>query len=1706
MIYCPNINLEGWKKMESRLGDSAYYYYYLNDGEYLTDQQIDSILNNETKINKPNVVFEFKGVHLLIKNLDIAKSLWKKIPNKKEFWDKIQNKLQIPKDQIELLKITEGNSLEEIILNFASNYNYTIEINTAKDASEKAKKDSWSRAVEQGLNPWEEGIDNDFQGEPTQYYSNLTVNEDFYKNNPDWEYKEQRITTPLITPSIKGHAQFAQDNDIGWFRAWYNKKTGEVHVLEVQSDLFQKGRNKEDLITAEEFESPNDVQYQHIETGELITGEDLFYGGYTEQEKSKYKIKPFENKQNKNTSENQFLQLLNKNNNWVTFFIKSIIQDSIKKGYEKVLFPTGNTASKVEGHTTLEEFKKQKEDRIKELEKQKQEHLKNKNDIGKEFPINTPEGIDDIFDVYTEEHYNNKTKSLDTEINQLKQELERVEREGFGALRPIYNFYENTVTNILKKQGYNPVLITDEYGNTWNEITLDKSTQGLILLNIDNNKTDIKPKDIGLHKKEISGQQTINVKKKVEEFNKKNGRSIFVNFKRMGQSDLYTWEIVDKAGGQTKMFSLEETPERLTDEQLEDKLKVFLERHGISVEVYENLKLRGISVNGFADILNRVIKLDKNVGVDVFTEEVAHFAIELLGDSDRLVQSLMKMIENTDYYTKVKDQYAHLYTTENEFKKEAIGKALRDSILKLNTDMPNRLQNVLKSLYAKFLGIINKFTNNKFAKQELKALTDVIAYNVLQNKIKQNNNSLENVELASIAHIPKNEKEAIDLIEMTIKNRLNQLKNELDQPSKASFYDKLKKVDDARKLKAFALVGAINILDEQISSDTFKFLGSIEIDGIIDRLRKDRNSYPLTAKTLNNINTFITNYQNAIQDLLSYMQNLPREQYKTQIDILSKNFQELEKIYIVSRNWEKDILKKVMKDITEGYELDEGGNVRGTQLNRLVNSMYDIQSKDSTWFRLFLGSPHNSSNKIIRFIVNRIARYKFVVDKHTTEKINELLPLYSKLVDKGFDFNKLMITYPDGRLAYISPWHLDKYLESETKMKQEVAKALGFETFEEITVFTLSEKDKNIYSDMTNKWYVENTRMEGENRLPALKYNNEKFSEIMSDPDVKSFYEAVMKLRYEDLMRLPERYTNTSVYLKNLYMMPQVSKALIDTWVEKSGLKQYFKDKFRITEDELDFGEKQIVTDYFGNKIKYVPINYFSPVKNPSNDIFFASLVFTEMSKNYEQMTVASADAELLLRVFGNMRFKDDKDAFKGSESKQFKLLKEFFETNIYGKTENEINVPIGGKKRNIAKIIKGATGFTRVLNLAGNVATMFSNVLKSNIDLVVEGIIGKNISKEAYFFAHGEVMRNMPHVALQAKQAKQTNKMHNILLKIVAFDNIKQHYRRVDNSALVRFALTDTFWYQGYEMFSYIMNAKSAVAIMYDFRILDGEIFSTRELKRKGLTKDQIDKLVRYYDNFDDNFNDIIPLSEIEHFKVHRKLQWLVNTIDGKMTATDKALAHKNAITAMVLTHKNWFISGIDRRFKSAGRNLATEEMEVGYYRAFGKFAYNIFNKESGKLIGLMGSWNTLSEEEKIGVQKTLTDLVIFAALVGLFYALHSIDMDDEPEAQFLAYLSSRILLEHSSFIVPTEVIEMFKSPFATATVILRIQDLFLHIFDTEEVDRGIYKGLTAQQKTLIRLTPMLRQFWEVPASEQKDNFLRKGALKPFNMLLPEN
>jgi hypothetical protein len=700
-----------------------------------------------------NLQYQFKLVDKIYNNLEKVNKLWKQIGNNNTFWNKVQQDLQIPKEQIELLKESEGDTIEEKLTSFAANYSYTVKINIAKEKSEKNdiidkefevifgyKKGSFEEFIRKRFKGEDEEfiktqIDKDFKSLyydeyqekqelendiNTSYYSNLTV-------PGGTNYTENDIATPAIKPSDTGHNQFHTDNSIGWFRSddkisenvqgeidyeiydaysgiageeipgtrttkivpkdkfiynentyekkeplfdeedygtisytkngksissneFYqafnavNKPTKTRRVLEVQSDLFQKGRDKKLLAgynigTIIETDKGKfkildifnrailDNQGQDIGTEEVAELENLITGAKGKVKTSDIILKTG------NKSENQFLQLLNKGGNWVTFFVKSIIQDSAKKGYEKVLFPSGNTASKVEGHTTLEEFKKEKEDRIKELEIADNRYEKWLQEIDENGNLTGRKAANK--EIALKRNFKNTTDLLidrnEKEINQLKEELKRVDEEGFAALKPIYNFYENTVKNVLNKQygKENVKEVTDEYGNTWNEVTLTE----------------------------------------------KNKEEIY--FQKEAQS--------------------KEKP----SENIDNKIKKFLASIGVNVKLVENLtdingnKLSGIAV---ADMLNKIIQIvDGKADVTTLPEEAAHFFVEMLGENNPLFKQMFDKITSYKIYSETVDQYRNNKAYKNadgslnitKLKKEAIAKLIMTHIVRNETNNEN---------------------------------------------------------------------------------------------------------------------------------------------------------------------------------------------------------------------------------------------------------------------------------------------------------------------------------------------------------------------------------------------------------------------------------------------------------------------------------------------------------------------------------------------------------------------------------------------------------------------------------------------------------------------------------------------------------------------------------------------------------------------------------------------------------------------------------------------------------------------------------------------------------------------------------------------------------------------------------------------------------------------------------------------------------
>lgn len=420
------------------------------------------------------VEYRFAAVDKILAKLPILNKWWKdKSMSKDIFWKKFKE-LGIPAEQVELYQESTAETFEEVVVDTLAKYSFDVEIKTTvknytPDINDPGSFYQVGNAVWNG-----ESLD---VPENTSYYANLTV-------PGGTNYQELEIKTPNITPIIKGHAEFATDQGIGWVRSDDAENTqdkdlpsyieiGNVGGIIVSyskengvwkkylDGKFYKNVSQEDVYTHYSANTPNKNTVRRV----LELQSDLFQKGKTKEFLTE--VDEYEKSTDFNKKENKFLQLLNKDGNWVKFFIQSIVADSKKKGYKNILFPAGETAAKVEGHTTLANEIEAVNSDI-QNNKEVYQDLKGKwrfNTRGQSWE--TKEEAEIYHDV------------IITKLEKKKQELKS---EGIEKLKPIEGFYEVRVQNTLKKlYPDNVVRITDEYGNDWFSVNLYDERTGQVL-------------------------------------------------------------------------------------------------------------------------------------------------------------------------------------------------------------------------------------------------------------------------------------------------------------------------------------------------------------------------------------------------------------------------------------------------------------------------------------------------------------------------------------------------------------------------------------------------------------------------------------------------------------------------------------------------------------------------------------------------------------------------------------------------------------------------------------------------------------------------------------------------------------------------------------------------------------------------------------------------------------------------------------------------------------------------------------------------------------------------------------------------------------------------------------------------------------------------------------------------------------------------
>ena len=1552
------------------------YSQYLDTGKQDIEGFKDFVSSNKLFQLPSNVVNAgLKSVDIL--SSDKAKQVFAK--GEKNKWDlnKILTELGIPKEQKQLIIDSGKTDREEIITDLLANYSYTIEINTAKDKTDYRFKDNAVLAdygessgyedFEFEGNKYTQKEELDFDGETRTYFYKNDVkitkkefNETAKKLPPKiinknssyyfsltvpggTNYTENEIATPAITPSIKGHAQFATEKGIGWFRSdevgtnfkeYTYEEAERIHgivdsttptgqfysgsktrrILEVQSDLFQKGRDKSMLIKiTKSSEIPvNEFVYEDEFSDfktTFIKKEDKWY----DKSNQKYPLteqvvvdgyNSFASKSGNvinQSKSNQFLQLLNKDNNWVTFFVKSIIQDSAKKGYEKVLFPTGNTAGQIENF--IQKVSKYDNEKITSLEKSienaKKEPFKKSIQVR-----NFPEGskkvivldfkdsteviirgtskedaekkLEENLNIYLEK--NNKIiKKFEKELNELKETVNSISYEPYtfsviegideNKAYSVVNFYNSTITNVLKKQGYNPTIITDEYGNTWNEVEI-----------------------------------------KQEDLNK-------------------------------ILFQLEPTIQKDPTEiiqQVDTLLNDYINNNNIKVEFKDRvLDDNGNDVVAFYNSVKKVIEINQNQrDSKTLPEELAHHLHLALGLDHTLVKRALNLISKVNYKKMLGQDYVQAYDNNDTLLKlELLGKLTAAAVrgetipVELNNETGNKIWDTIKRMIDAVIRLFKPDTN---IQKQLDNLSTEFA-NMLKSGTKVSS-------------------------EPTIKTKLYQKnKNLIQLNSKVKpayvYYTTLLTALKKRQKQFNPLSQEYKMIENQINT----------VDVALKELITNENELPLIKlvdetiiEVAQGINDFELNFAKGIlpseEELIKYISTLKSFSgfpgVETDVNKLKARLSNFIKSYLINKS--SQVLGKEFTE-EEVFAITNDVNVLEKNFGTLARTEFTL----SRMLGLLIKQKQNT--------IERENKEAFENIQKATNKLKDWAASNGMTLEQTFDI--LQQEYRGTRILtkeYTSEFYKlinDTFKLDSEKGKQERAKIAT-------------------YDDQNKKWIPKSTKYYNPNYQLIHKKGNEALLEYYNffKKAVQNISDNVLPIELDDYF-IPNVYEET--LLDILKTQDSVGDKLKDSILHILEFNPF--EKMGTIDNQLDVIYD---ADLIGDKI---PLKYIQalPEDKKSKNLSAALLKFMYFANSYKHMSEILPIANLVEESI------TDPDAFKilqygnpklnvAAKSNIVEMVKTIKEMQILGKMRKEDEIlNVLGFKMQYGKLIEFGLQYTSKIRLGLNPFAAVANIVIGNLGNIIEAAGGK-------YFTIGEYFNAVGTFHSESKKVDGLTNVFNPLMEMEDYENLKKlgvgskEYREKINSLL----------YLPTRIGERQMQTSTMIAILKHQKI---------EVKDKnGKVVDKI-PMWEAFDNEGkwDAKKMGYTISEQEINKITNRVHGVNQMIHGRYSAKDAAAIQQQALFRALMQFKKWIPAAVEQRFMAKRYDPLLGEETEGRYWAYAKGLRFMMAKLKNDIKKL--EENKFTELDWYNMRRNAMELTMIGLLYGLSIFLKAGDDDDE-------------------------------------------------------------------------------------------------------------
>lgn len=1179
-------------------------------------------------------------------------------------------------------------------------------------------------------------------------------------------------------------------------------------------------------------------------------------------------------------------------------------------------------------------------------------------------------------------------------------------------------------------------------------------------------------------------------------------------------------------------FQLESKETELPDQELKDKLLAFAEANGISVVEMQTLlqqfsktgnMLEGAT--GVAMLLDKIIGIDPSKErLDTLAEEIAHFATAFMAN-DPSVKRAMALVSETEEYQEVKKEYAGIYKTEEQFKKEALDKILTKAIIsKFKETKENKgILPYLKAIFNKFWRKVNKMKTSS-AREQIERELMPLAQSILEGQqitesdtILPNETYYQSPEIVTTNPEVVTEKKASTQKVSFVNKAIAQMEQRLSDLIRES---RNKKTSDLLTLQ-------IKNLKKQIEENKFDaaVLKTIEIasaeikqlEVVLDKYKEDNKL--LSGKKAVMIDNFALMYRELFEEFGNYIKDL-------NITYEDKDFnlnEEITKIKerissVVSRNNEH------IKQIRVNASIRGNTDANGNPIDENFNPEEEAKTveADASWWRFLVGNYKFAKSTTIRLVHKLIVDSVKSVKRFAVGVSNELLIAQKELEAAGYKVEDLVERDKNGIPSQflIRDRDYNTYFRELRKVQDSIAEQLGAESFFDINRAALSEKELAIYKETFEKFFEEHTIKTTDaqgNEITIPRAINPKFRELMSVPAVKNYYDLLLSKIKEGVDKLPSQYRTTNAY----YKIPGIRKQFLERLsdqnepllqrVKNLTIGAAWKEAVSKDEDDTQFGDLRQLNN------KVIPVFFTRTLSNPldlSLDLTRSVTLFAEMAENFKTMSQLGPELLTIQKGLAEKNYvkgKFKKQEMKGSQSMDYKILDVMIDQFVYGIAKKDVEITIGGKTFSASKIIDKLTSYIRTNNLALNLTTSIAGYLKGSVDSILEDIVGQYSTMESKNWARQEYFKNLPEVSTEILSHQKNNKMH-LILQLANVIELSKTLKNTNKSKFISEALSKDLLFINYKTADYAIKGRTTLAILDNNRLYNGKFYNKLEftnlLKKQNKTEKEINELWKsiqdksFYNAFEVVDKKLVVKKEFESVitegiqnKVFSQVEHVTNIVDGTISETDRGALSRTIYGQFPLMHRGWFINTIDTRFRKERVNFLTGQNEIGMYNAtFGKLLWEEIHQKRRYLQPRL-AYKQLNPAEQKAVLRTGVDL-LFLTIIGLLAGVVNAAADDDDNdsfmLQYLAYQLNRVLLEQKASWSLKETIEMIDEPVVGVRTIKELLDITEAFNFGEEYESGMYEGHSHATKWWVRKVPGFKSLYELQFPEMKNRFLK--------------